>query len=111
MKFPTQHHTPSHECVFCRGKGGEEARKNPFDDIHDTDAFVAANDDVIAVVFRGTMGIDDWYTNAMLKPRKCPPEWGVPRPGGKTHTVRCSSLPRGWKFVVLPTLAVSCLCA
>eukprot|EP00752_Nemacystus_decipiens_P002419 g2280.t1 len=67
-------------------EGGEEARKNPFDDIHDTDAFIAANDDVIAVVFRGTMGVDDWYTNAMLKPRKCPPEWGIPMARGKTHT-------------------------
>lgn len=34
------------------------------------------------------MGIDDWSTNAMLKPRMCSPEWGIPAPGGKTHTVR-----------------------
>lgn len=69
-------------------KGGEEARKNPFGNLHDTDAFVAASDDMIAVVFRGTMGIADWYTNAKVKPKKCPQEWGVPPPGGTVHTVR-----------------------
>lgn len=69
-------------------KGGEEARKNPFGNLHDTDAFVAASDDMIAVVFRGTMGIADWYTNAKVKPKKCPQEWRVPPPGGTVHTVR-----------------------
>ncbi|CAN0366380.1 unnamed protein product [Pylaiella littoralis] len=67
-------------------EGGEEARKNPFDNVQDTDAYVAASDDIIAVVFRGTMGIYDWYTNTMLKPKKCPSEWGVPSPGGAVHS-------------------------
>ncbi|CAM9599499.1 unnamed protein product, partial [Laminaria digitata] len=52
-------------------EGGEEARKFPFDAIHDTEAFVAANDDIIAVVFRGTKTIDNWYTNLMVSTRKC----------------------------------------
>ncbi|CAM9097534.1 unnamed protein product [Scytosiphon promiscuus] len=67
-------------------EGGKPGRKNPFSKVHDTDAFIAANDDMIAVVFRGTKGIDDWYTNAMFQPKKCPPEWEVPPPGGSVHT-------------------------
>ncbi|CAN0313678.1 unnamed protein product [Ectocarpus sp. 6 AP-2014] len=67
-------------------EGGEEARKNPFGNLHDTDAFVAASDDILAVVFRGTMGVADWYTNARVKPKKCPQEWSVPPPGGTVHT-------------------------
>lgn len=73
-------------------QGGEEARRSPFDEIHDTDAYIAANDNLIVVVFRGTMGVDDWYTNAMLKPKPCPAEWGIPPPGGTVHTVRSVDL-------------------
>lgn len=80
----------NHTTLPSRQKGGEEARKNPFDNVQDTDAYVAASDDIIAVVFRGTMGIYDWYTNTMLKPKKCPSEWGVPSPGGAVHSVRLS---------------------
>ena len=33
------------------------------DDIEDTEAFVAANDNIILVVFRGTSEGSDWITN------------------------------------------------
>lgn len=77
---------PCHD-TFLLFEGGEEARKCPFDAIHDTEAFVAANDDIIAVVFRGTKTIDNWYTNFMLSTKTCPSEWGVPSPGGQVHQV------------------------
>lgn len=90
-------------------KGGEEARKCPFDAIHDTESFVAANDDIIAVVFRGTKTIDNWYTNFMLSPRKCPSEWGVPSPGGEVHQVgHCDGRHRGFpKPLRFDCLAIS----
>lgn len=39
------------------------------DMIQDTESFVAANDDVILVVFRGTSEILDWVTNLRGAPR------------------------------------------
>ncbi|CAM9380557.1 unnamed protein product, partial [Laminaria digitata] len=64
---------------------GEEANKAYFDAIEETEAFVAANDDMIAVVFRGTKGVADWATNIKLSWRSCPAEWNLPSPGGNVH--------------------------
>lgn len=46
--------------------------------VHDTQAFVAANDDMIIVVFRGTKEGVDWVTNLVYSHRECPETWGVP---------------------------------
>lgn len=45
------------------------------DAIHDTEAFVAANDDMIVVVFRGTSELTDWATNLNVRTRKIPTDW------------------------------------
>ena len=71
-----------------RYKAGEEANKEYFDDIQDTEAFVAANDDMIAVVFRGTKEIADWATNLRVSLRRCPSEWNLPSSEGSMHEVR-----------------------
>lgn len=47
-----------------------------FDAIQDTEAFVAANDDVILVVFRGTSELTDWVTNLSFRTRNIPSAWG-----------------------------------
>ncbi|CAM9368027.1 unnamed protein product [Hapterophycus canaliculatus] len=66
-------------------EAGEEAKKFTFDAIHDTEAFVCANDDMIAVVFRGTKEKSDWVANLNARKRECPPEWGFPNPSGTMH--------------------------
>ena len=47
------------------------------DAIQDTEAFVAANDDVLLVVFRGTKELTDWTTNLKFGLRSAPEEWGI----------------------------------
>lgn len=67
------------------------ASASNFFDIQDTEAFVAANDDMIIVVFRGTKEFEDWRANAKLAKRECRSDWGVPG-GGKLHSVsECSN--------------------
>lgn len=68
-------------------EAGEEANKEYFDAIHDTEAFVVANDDVIAVVFRGTKEMADWATNLRVRWRRCPSEWNLPSSEGSMHEV------------------------
>lgn len=91
---PLPHPSRSHPTVLFRlprlgfFKAGEEARKSGFDAIHDTQAFVAANDDMIAVVFRGTKEAQDWFTNFASSQRDCPETWGVPIPGCTLHEAR-----------------------
>eukprot|EP00903_Cladosiphon_okamuranus_P009617 g9153.t1 len=57
-------------------EAGEDAKDNPFDAIHDTEAYVAANDEMIVVVFRGTKETVDWATNLNARRRDCPAMWG-----------------------------------
>eukprot|EP00752_Nemacystus_decipiens_P002420 g2281.t1 len=57
-------------------EAGEDAKKSPFDAIHDTEAFIAANDDMVVVVFRGTKEQEDWATNLNLRRRDLPETWG-----------------------------------
>eukprot|EP00904_Undaria_pinnatifida_P008931 jgi/Undpi1/5168/HiC_scaffold_19.g08519.m1 len=66
-------------------EGGKEASKTYFDDIHETEAFIASNDDMIADVFRGSNGSSDWITNFKISWRACPAEWNLPSPGGYIH--------------------------
>lgn len=47
------------------------------DEIHDTEAFVAANDDTIVVAFRGSSELTDWVTNLSILAREVPPTWGL----------------------------------
>ncbi|CAM9523218.1 unnamed protein product [Ascophyllum nodosum] len=67
---------------------GEKAQESLFDAIQDTEAFVAANDDMIAVVFRGTQEKSDWVTNLKLVQRSCPIEWNPPTDEGGIHEAR-----------------------
>ncbi|CAM9248043.1 unnamed protein product [Scytosiphon promiscuus] len=66
-------------------EAGEDAKKSTFDAIHDTEAFVCANDDMIAVVFRGTKERADWAANLNAWKRDCPTAWGSPNPSGAMH--------------------------
>lgn len=66
-------------------EAGDEADKEYFDGIEDTEAFVAANDDMIAVVFRGTKEMADWATNLRASWRSCPVEWDFPSAEGSMH--------------------------
>ncbi|CAN0092157.1 unnamed protein product, partial [Ectocarpus fasciculatus] len=61
------------------------AKRSVFDNIEDTEAFVAANDDLIAVVFRGTKEMTDWATNIDMNPRACAEVWGAPAAPGDVH--------------------------
>lgn len=67
-------------------KAGDDAKESPFDAIHDTEAFVAANDDMVAVVFRGTKEKADWAANLNACRRDCPESWGGDP--GALHEVR-----------------------
>lgn len=53
------------------------SRASILDAIHDTEAFVAANDDMIVVVFRGTQEATDWVTNLNIVTRHIPEAWGL----------------------------------
>lgn len=48
---------------------------------------MAANDDIIMVVFRGTKEFADWAANLKASKRDCPSGWGGPE-SGKVHKVR-----------------------
>lgn len=73
---------PRRHCGWCL-KAGEKAATSVFDAIQDTEAYVAANDDMIVVVFRGTKEATDWTTNLKVATRECSSSWKVP--GGAIH--------------------------
>ncbi|CAN0251454.1 unnamed protein product, partial [Ectocarpus fasciculatus] len=56
-----------------------------WDRIQDTEAFVAANDEVILVVFRGSSELTDWTTNFNMARRLVPSEWGLDGLGCDVH--------------------------
>lgn len=58
-----------------------------FDAIQDTEAFVAANDESIVLVFRGTSELTDWATNLNFTRRRVPKEWGLSGEGCDVHAV------------------------
>ena len=47
------------------------------DAVQDTEAYLVANDDVIIVVFRGTLESADWATNLKIVTRDAPVAWGL----------------------------------
>ena len=47
------------------------------DAIQDTEAYLVANDDVIIVVFRGSLEPADWATNLKIVTRDAPVAWGL----------------------------------
>ncbi|CBN74085.1 lipase [Ectocarpus siliculosus] len=55
------------------------------DAIHDTEAFVTANDDMIVVVFRGTQELTDWTTNLNMGLRSARNEWKIDLEGCDLH--------------------------
>eukprot|EP00903_Cladosiphon_okamuranus_P009618 g9154.t1 len=63
----------------------EVANASTFDAIHDTEAFVAANDEAIMAVFRGSKGGRDWLTNLSILPRDIPQEWKLETEDGDLH--------------------------
>lgn len=70
------------------GQGkGETFLETVRDLIQDTEGFVAANDDVLLVVFRGTSEPVDWLTNLRGVPRGVPDAWGLDGEGCSVHRV------------------------
>lgn len=67
----------------------EESEKSTigaiWDSVEDTEAFVAANDSMILVVFRGTSEGADWITNLKFMTRRVPQEWGLDGEGCEVH--------------------------
>lgn len=55
----------------------EVSRASLTDAIHDTEAFVAANDEVLLVVFRGTTEGSDWATSLNVRTVPVPHTWRV----------------------------------
>lgn len=53
----------------------ELARAHYFDEMDDTEGFVAANDEAVVVVFRGTKEAIDWSTNVRVLGRRVPETW------------------------------------
>lgn len=51
--------------------------RSVLDAVQDTEAFVAANDDALLVVFRGTKELTDWTTNLKFALRSAPGAWGI----------------------------------
>lgn len=51
--------------------------KSVLDAIQDTEAFVAANDEILLVAFRGTKELTDWTTNLKFGLRSAPEEWCI----------------------------------
>ena len=69
-------------CPACRACSDSQApktksEKSLFDAVEDTEAFVAANDDMVMAVFRGTMELTDWTTNLDFLPTRVPESWGL----------------------------------
>lgn len=67
------------------------SEKSIFDGIQDTEAYVAANDDLIMAVFRGTKELTDWSTNLNAIPKRVPDTWGLKGEGCDVHEVRKNS--------------------
>lgn len=62
--------------------------RSMLDAVHDTEAFVAANDVMLLVVFRGTFELTDWTTNLRMFPRRVPMGWNIKEQGCDLHMVR-----------------------
>lgn len=79
----TAKHVPSDRCVhppiIARKAQADPAvsGESVLDAIQDTEAFVAANDQILLVVFRGTKELTDWTTNLKFILRSAPEAWGV----------------------------------
>ncbi|CAM9424461.1 unnamed protein product, partial [Hapterophycus canaliculatus] len=53
--------------------------------IQDTEVYVCANDDMIAVVFRGSKKKSDWATNLDIRRRDCPSGWAFGNKRSNLH--------------------------
>ena len=78
--LPLQSHEPPEEDDTFKD------RVVDFFQVHDTEGFVAANDDIVLVVFRGTSEGKDWITNLRGIPFGVPDTWNVPK-GCSMHRV------------------------
>lgn len=79
--------SPPSPVLPLRQADDEVANESTFDAIHDTEAFVAANDDVVIATFRGSKGGRDWLTNLSILPRDVPEEWNLDTEDGDLHRV------------------------
>ena len=77
-------------CSVCSAPKADKevSGRSLFDAIQDTEAYVAANDDVILVVFRGTKELTDWATNLSIRTRNIPKAWGFGDEDCDVHKVR-----------------------
>lgn len=73
--------------LYLRQADKAVSSRSLFDAIQDTEAFVAANDESIMVVFRGTSELTDWATNLSISRRRVPKEWGLVGEGCDVHEV------------------------
>lgn len=98
---------PLFHCSFLKADKAVSG-KSLFDAIQDTEAFVAANDDVILVVFRGTSELTDWITNLSFRTRNIPAAWGFGAEDCDVHQVifmeHSTALTFGWLAAVVPCL-------
>lgn len=70
-----------------------------FDKLEDTECFVAANDEVLMLVFRGTSTLADWATDLKLTQIPPPASWGVQ---GGIHKVSRRAERRDWHGATKP---------
>eukprot|EP00904_Undaria_pinnatifida_P002284 jgi/Undpi1/12056/HiC_scaffold_4.g01754.m1 len=61
------------------------SEKKLCDPTQDTEAYVAANEDVVLAVFRGTSEAADWITNLEIIPRNVDDSWSFEGDGGFVH--------------------------
>ena len=73
-------------CPFLKADNAVSGR-SIFDAIQDTEAFLAADDESIMVVFRGTQEMTDWATNLKFMTRRVPDDWGLVGEGCDVHEV------------------------
>lgn len=74
--------------MSCFVKAPKKAsERSIFDAVEDTEAFVAADDDVVMAVFRGTMELTDWTTNLDFLPTRVAESWGLTGEGCDVHEV------------------------
>lgn len=80
--------SPCSFCV-CSSKAPKDvSEKKLCDPTQDTEAYVAANEDVVLAVFRGTSEAADWITNLEIIPRNVDDSWSFEGDGGFVHMVR-----------------------
>lgn len=66
----------------------EKVKKALMDNVHDTEAYVAARDDLLIVAFRGTQQKADWVTSFSFSQTDAPDEWNLGTSKLEIHQAR-----------------------